>query len=236
MGDSKPDMRVLLIEDDALTAQTVCDVLAREGVAVTVATAAEPGLALAGDPGIGVIVIDRMLPGIDGLDAVARLRRAGIATPVMVLSALGRADQRVEGLDGGADDYLAKPFEPGELVARVKALHRRGQGLANQPILIHGDLELHVKARTAHRAGRHLGLSPKEFELLRFLMENAGTLVTRQMLLLHVWKLSFDPQTNVIDVNLVRLRRKLDDGFATPLLETVRGQGYRLRMVTAGAR
>jgi two-component system OmpR family response regulator len=232
---SAAPLHVLLIEDDPLTAAVVVEALARETITVTAVSTAVAGLQRAGDPAVDIIVMDRMLPGIDGLDAVVRLRRAGIAKPVLMLSALGRSDQRVEGLDGGADDYLAKPFEPGELVARLRALHRRNMGVANQPILIHGDLELHVKARTAHRAGHHLALSPKEFDLLRYLMENAGTLVTRQMLLLHVWKLGFDPQTNVIDVNLVRLRRKLDDGFATPLLETVRGQGYRLRLVTTGA-
>jgi len=159
---------------------------------------------------------------------VTRLRASGIEKPVLMLSALGRAEHRIEGLDGGVDDYLAKPFAPEELVARVRALHRRATVQARHPVLIVGDLELHVRARTAHRAGRHLGLSPKEFELLKYLMEHAGEVVTREMLLRNVWKLSFDPQTNVIDVNLVRLRRKLEDGFDTGCLETVRGSGYRL--------
>ena len=225
-------LHILLIEDDPLVAAAVAEIVLREQITVQIASTAEEGLRRAGHADVDVIVMDRMLPGLDGLAAVARLRQAGIATPVLMLSALGRADHRVEGLDVGADDYLAKPFDPAELLARLRALHRRGATLANQPVLLHGDIELHIKARTAHREGRHLALSPKEFELLKYLMEHAGEVVTRQMLLQNVWKLSFDPQTNVIDVNLVRLRRKLEDGFATTCLETVRGQGYRLRPVT----
>lgn len=222
-------MHILLIEDDALTASAIAEVLARERVTIDRVGDAETGLERAGQAGVDVIVMDRMLPGIDGVEAVARLRRAGVEKPILMLSALGRADERVAGLDGGADDYLAKPFEPSELIARLRALHRRAGALASQPILIHGDIELNVKARTAHRAGRHLALSPREFELLKFLMDHAGEVVTRQMLLAQVWMLTFDPQTNVIDVHLVRLRRKLDDGGAAPCLETVRGVGYRLK-------
>ena len=222
-------MHVLLIEDDALTASAIAETLATDGWTLDAAPDAESGLQRAGQAHVDIIVMDRMLPGLDGLEAVARLRRAGVEKPILMLSALGRAEERVQGLDGGADDYLAKPFEPSELIARLRALYRRAGALASQPILLHGDIELNVKARTAHRAGRHLALSPKEFELLKFLMEHADEIVTRQMLLQHVWKLAFDPQTNVIDVNLVRLRRKLDDGGAAPCLETVRGAGYRLR-------
>ena len=221
-------MQVLLIEDDDQTAAAVSDMLAREGIGVKWVSTGECGLSVAGDSTIDVIVLDWMLPGINGIEVVARMRNAGIEKPVLMLSALGRFDHRVEGLDRGADDYLAKPFEPSELIARLRALNRRTTVQSRQPVLIHGDIELHVRARTAHRAGKHLGLSPKEFELLKYLMENADEIVTREMLLLHVWKLSFDPQTNVIDVNLVRLRRKLEDGFTGPCLETVRGRGYRL--------
>ena len=221
-------MRILLIEDDAQTADAIAALLAREDIAVEWSATGEAGLARAGDSGIDVIVMDWMLPGISGIDAVERLRRAGVEKPVLMLSALGRSEHRIEGLDRGADDYLAKPFEPAELIARLRALFRRTTVQARQPVLIHGDIELHVRARTAHRAGRHLGLSPKEFELLKYLMENADAIVTREMLLRHVWKLNFDPQTNVIDVNLVRLRRKLEDGSEHACLETVRGQGYRL--------
>ena len=188
----------------------------------------EAALSVMGDGSVDVILLDRMLPQMSGLDVVDRLRAAGVEKPVLMLSALGRSEHRVEGLDRGVDDYLAKPFEPVELVARLRALHRRNTVQARQPMLIYGDIELHVRARTAHRAGRHLGLSPKEFEMLLYLMENAGEIVTREMLLRHVWRLNFDPKTNVVDVNLVRLRRKLEDGHTEPCLETVWGQGYRL--------
>ena len=221
-------MNILLIEDDPRTVETIVALLAREGVSVDHAPSGEAGIGRAGQETIDLILLDRMLPGMNGVDFVTRLRDAGIEKPVMMLSALGRSEHRVEGLNAGVDDYLAKPFEPDELVARLRALHRRTSVQARQPVLIHGDIELHVRARTAHRAGRHLGLSPKEFSLLQYLMENAGEVVTREMLLRNVWKLDFDPQTNVIDVNLVRLRRKLEDGFDTPCLETVWGRGYRL--------
>ncbi|WP_295637922.1 response regulator transcription factor [Novosphingobium sp.] len=221
-------MRVLLIEDDPQTAEAISAWLERDQIAVDWVNSGETGLHQAGNANIDVILLDWMLPGMSGIDVVARIRGAGIEKPVLMLSALGRAEHRVEGLDRGADDYLAKPFEPNELVARVRALHRRNTVQSRQPVLIHGDIELHVRARTAHRGGKHLGLSPKEFELLKYLMENAGEIVTREMLLLNVWNLSFDPQTNVIDVNLVRLRRKLEDGFSGTCLENVRGRGYRL--------
>jgi len=221
-------VNILLIEDDPRTVETIVALLAREGVSVDHAPSGEAGIGRAGQETIDLILLDRMLPGMNGVDFVTRLRDAGIEKPVMMLSALGRSEHRVEGLNAGVDDYLAKPFEPDELVARLRALHRRTSVQARQPVLIHGDIELHVRARTAHRAGRHLGLSPKEFSLLQYLMENAGEVVTREMLLRNVWKLDFDPQTNVIDVNLVRLRRKLEDGFDTPCLETVWGRGYRL--------
>ena len=221
-------MKLLLVEDDAQTALAVTALLEREDIAVEHACNGEAALQRVGDPAIDIVVLDRMLPGMDGVEVLERMRRAGVEKPVLMLSALGRAEQRIEGLDGGADDYLAKPFEPDELVARVRALFRRTTVQARQPVLIHGDIELQVRARTAHRAGRHLGLSPKEFELLKYLMEHAGEIVTREMMLRHVWKLNFDPQTNVVDVNLVRLRRKLEEGFAATCLETIRGQGYRL--------
>jgi DNA-binding response OmpR family regulator len=145
-----------------------------------------------------------------------------------MLSALGRSDDRIEGLDSGVDDYLAKPYEPDELIARVRALHRRAAGMAHSAVILFGDLECHLKARTAFRQGRHIPLSPKEFSLFRYLMENAGEVVTRDMLLRNVWNLNFDPQTNVIDVNVGRLRRKLEEGFGTAVLETVWGLGFRL--------
>jgi len=219
---------VLLIEDDDQIAAAIGLAVAREDFGIERVATAEAGLDRAGAVDIDIIIMDWMLPGISGIDAVARLRSAGIEKPVLMLSALGRAEHRIEGLDRGADDYLAKPFEPAELVARLRALHRRTSVQARQPVLIYRDIELNVRARTAHRAGRHLGLSPKEFELLKYLMENAGAIVTREMLLRHVWKLNFDPQTNVVDVNIVRLRRKLEDGRDGSCLVTVRGHGYQL--------
>jgi two-component system, OmpR family, response regulator len=221
-------LSILLVEDEPAAAAAISGVLRKDGNAVVVEVTGQAGVKAAGVGTFDVIILDRMLPDIGGLDIVAQLRGAGIATPILILSALARSEHRSEGLVQGADDYLGKPFEPDELIARVHALHRRAGNTVPMAVLIHGDIELHIKARTAHRAGRHLGLSPKEFELLKYLMENAGDIVTREMLLRHVWNINFDPQTNVVDVNMVRLRRKLEDGFAFPCLETVRGRGYRL--------
>jgi two-component system OmpR family response regulator len=218
----------LLVEDDMQTAAAIEQIVRHEQMTLDHVETGEAALQFAGTAAIDVIVVDWMLPGIAGIDLIARLRGASVEKPILMLSALGRSEHRIEGLDRGADDYLAKPFDPPELIARLRALYRRTTIQSRQPVLIHGDLELNVRARTAHRAGKHLGLSPKEFELLKYLMENAGNIVTREMLLRQVWKLNFDPQTNVIDVNLVRLRRKLEDGFDRSVLETVRGQGYRL--------
>jgi two-component system OmpR family response regulator len=218
----------LLVEDDMQTAAAIEQIVRHEQMTLDHVETGEAALQFAGTAAIDVIVVDWMLPGIAGIDLIARLRGAGVEKPILMLSALGRSEHRIEGLDRGADDYLAKPFDPPELIARLRALYRRTTIQSRQPVLIHGDLELNVRARTAHRAGKHLGLSPKEFELLKYLMENAGNIVTREMLLRQVWNLNFDPQTNVIDVNLVRLRRKLEDGFDRSVLETVRGQGYRL--------
>jgi two-component system OmpR family response regulator len=218
----------LLVEDDMQTAAAIEQIVRHEQMTLDHVETGEAALQFAGTAAIDVIVVDWMLPGIAGIDLIARLRGASVEKPILMLSALGRSEHRIEGLDRGADDYLAKPFDPPELIARLRALYRRTTIQSRQPVLIHGDLELNVRARTAHRAGKHLGLSPKEFELLKYLMENAGNIVTREMLLRQVWNLNFDPQTNVIDVNLVRLRRKLEDGFDRSVLETVRGQGYRL--------
>ena len=221
---------MLIVEDDPQSAEAVSDWLERDGIAVEIACDGGVGLNRAGDPSIDIVILDRMLPVLDGVSVAARMRSAGLDKPILMLSALGQTDQRVEGLDGGADDYLAKPFEPEELMARVRALFRRLGAQSRQPVLFYGDIELHVFARTAHRAGRHLRLSPKEFDLLKYLIENAGEIVTREMLLRHVWNLNFDPQTNVVDVNVVRLRRKLETDAETSCLETVRGRGYRLRV------
>ncbi|MDZ7895042.1 MAG: response regulator transcription factor [Sphingobium sp.] len=219
---------VLLIEDDPETQANICDIAVQNGMTIASATNGDEGLRLAASGAHDVIILDRMLPGLSGMDVIERLRAADIGAPVLMLSALGRAEHRIEGLESGVDDYLAKPFEPAELVARIRALRRRAANQATSAVILFGDMECHVKARTAHRQGRHIPLSPKEFELFRYFMENAGEVVTRDMLLRHIWKLNFDPQTNVVDVNVGRLRRKLEEGFATPVLETVWGTGYRL--------
>lgn len=219
---------VLLIEDDPETQANICDIAVQNGMTIASATNGDEGLRLAASGAHDVIILDRMLPGLSGMDVIERLRAADIGAPVLMLSALGRAEHRIEGLESGVDDYLAKPFEPAELVARIRALRRRAANQATSAVILFGDMECHVKARTAHRQGRHIPLSPKEFELFRYFMENAGEVVTRDMLLRHIWKLNFDPQTNVVDVNVGRLRRKLEEGFAAPVLETVWGTGYRL--------
>lgn len=226
---------VLLVEDDAVARATITAILGGADMLVEQAEDGAAGLQRAGAGTHDVIILDRMLPNLTGIDVVTRMRSAGINVPVLMLSALGRSEHRVEGLESGVDDYLAKPFEPDELVARVRALWRRASRRSHEPVLLFGDLECHVKARTVFRQGRHLPLSPKEFELFRYLMDHAGEVVTREMLLRHVWKLSFDPQTNVVDVNVGRLRRKLEEGFDSPVLETVWGTGYRLIAVGGAA-
>lgn len=221
-------MKVLYIEDDARAAAEVRELGWQQGDTVVVETDGANGLRRAGIEPFDVIIMDRMLGDADGLTLVARLRDSGVSTPVLMLSALGRTSDRAEGLEAGADDYLAKPFEALELLARIRALHRRASGREHSAVILFGAFECHVKARTAFRDNRHLTLSPREFELFRYFMENAGEVVTREMLLRDVWNMSFDPQTNVVDVNIGRLRRKLEEGFDGPALETVWGAGYRL--------
>ena len=220
--------KLLLIEDEPENAAIIMAALHKDGFDVTWVADGHKGLTEAGLNAYDLIVLDRMLPDLNGLDIISRLRGAGIGTPILMLSALSRSENRSEGLEGGADDYLGKPFEDHELSARVRALLRRSKNHVHSAVMLYGDIELHVKSRTAHRQGVHLALSPKEFEILKLLMEHAGDVVTREMLLQHVWHLSFDPQTNVIDVNMSRLRHRLEDGFRTPVLETVRGAGFRL--------
>ena len=219
---------VLLIEDEAPTAALVREALEEGGFTVEWHDHGEAGLRAAAAGNHAVIVLDRMLPEIEGLTIVRRLRAAAVAAPVLMLSALARAEDRVEGLDAGADDYLGKPFEPFELVARVRALVRRATNPLPGAVMLFGELEVHVKARRVHRSGLHVALSPREFDILKFMMDHAGDLVTREMLLREVWGLAFNPQTNVIDVSMSRLRQRLDEGFASPVIETVRGAGFRL--------
>ena len=219
-------MRALVIEDDAVTSAHIVATLENEGFAVEASGDAAHGLRLALTKTFDLLVIDRMLPGHDGLDVVGKLREREVSMPILVLSALGSPAHRVEGLDTGADDYLAKPFEASELAARVRALLRRAKGTVSPDVMILGDFEIRPRARTLHRAGKHIPLSPKEFELLMFFADNAGRVVTRTLLLEKVWKLHFDPQTNVIDVHVGRLRRKLEGDAPGSVIESVRGEGY----------
>jgi DNA-binding response OmpR family regulator len=221
-------LNILYIEDDARAASQVQELAVEADDTVVWAPTGNAGLMRAGAERFDVIILDRMLPDLDGITILSRLRESGVGTPVLMLSALGRTSDRAEGLDAGADDYLAKPFEAEELLARLRALHRRASGRTHSAVILYGAFECHVKARTAFRDNRHLSLSPKEFELFRYFMDNAGEVLTREMLLRDVWKMNFDPQTNVVDVNIGRLRRKLEEGFDTPALETIWGSGYRL--------
>jgi two-component system OmpR family response regulator len=222
-------MRLLLIEDDLEVAAYIVKGLNESGHTADAAHDGKSGLALATTEDYDAMIIDRMLPGIDGLKIVKSVRAAGIDTPILILSALGEVDDRVVGLKAGADDYLIKPFAFSELDARLEALQRRITTSVNVETLITvGDLELDQLSRTATRAGRAIELQPREYRLLEYLMRHAGQVVTRTMLLEHVWDYHFDPQTNVIDVHISRLRSKIDKGFNTPLLHTVRGAGYMI--------
>jgi two-component system, OmpR family, response regulator len=222
-------MRILLIEDDAETAGYIVKGMRESGHTVDHAPDGREGLFLADGKGYDAIVVDRMLPYIDGLSLIQALRAKGDSTPALFLSALGQVDDRVRGLKAGGDDYMTKPFAFSELLARVEALARRGKGATVETTLKVADLEVDLLARTVKRAGKKLDLQPREFSLLEYLMRHAGQVVTRTMLLEGVWDYHFDPQTNVIDVHVSRLRQKIDKGFEKPLLRTVRGAGYCLR-------
>jgi two-component system OmpR family response regulator len=221
-------MRILIIEDDRKTADYLAKGLGESGYTVDRAGDGREGLFMATSGQYDAMVVDRMLPGMDGLAIVQSLRAQNNATPVLILSALGQVDDRVRGLQAGGDDYLTKPYAFSELLARVQSLLRRRKPDAAATTLKVGDLELDLLARTARRAGKAIELLPREFRLLEFLMRHAGEVVTRTMLLERVWDYHFDPQTNVIDVHVSRLRQKIDKGFAPPMLHTVRGAGYRL--------
>jgi two-component system OmpR family response regulator len=222
-------MRILLVEDDPHTAAFIAKGLKEDGHAVDQADNGRDGLFLAGTERYDAIVLDRMLPQVDGMAVLRTLRGTGNRTPVLLLTALGEVDHRVEGLRAGADDYLAKPFAYAELSARLDSLARRGAGGGAEPVRLRvADLELDLLRREAVRAGRRIELQPREYRLLEYLMRRADRVVTRTMLLEAVWDYHFDPQTNVIDVHISRLRQKIDQDFATPLLHTVRGAGYRL--------
>ncbi len=222
-------MRILVIEDDRATADYVAKGLTEEGFVVDVARTGKDGLFLALNEPFDVIVTDRMLPGPDGLSIVRAIRASDIGTPVLMLTALGDVDRRVEGLEAGADDYLAKPFAFAELRARVRALARRPAApSAAQTVLEVGDIRMDLLQRVATRRGRVLELLPTEWRLLEFMMRNPGMVLTRTMLLEKVWDFSFDPTTNVVDVHVSRLRRKLEAPGEAPAIRTVRGAGYVL--------
>ncbi len=217
-------MRILLIEDDQATIAFVTDGL---GPLVAVESCGRKGLLRAASEEWDVLIVDRMLPGIDGVGLVRTLRASGIATPVLFLTALDGIDDRVAGLNAGGDDYLVKPFAMAELAARVAALDRRSARAAPETVLRAGDLEFDLLARVVRRGGRRVELQPREMTLLEYLLRNAGEVVTRTMLLENVWHFHFDPKTNLVESHISRLRAKLDDGGAA-LIQTVRGAGYRL--------
>ena len=223
-------MRILVIEDDKDVASFIRNGLAQAGCNVDHAGNGRDGLFLATTENYDALVVDRMLPGIDGLTVIRTLRASANTTPVLILSALGEVDDRVKGLKAGGDDYLVKPFAFSELLARLEALARRAKTGSDAPatVLRAGDLEMDLLRREVRRAGKPIDLQPREFQLLEFLLRHVGQVVTRTMLLEGVWDYHFDPQTNVIDVHISRLRSKIDKGFERPLLHTVRGAGYRL--------
>jgi len=221
-------MRVLIIEDDSQMRGYLRKGLAESGHCVDEAASGENGLHLAREEPYDALVVDRMLPGMDGLAVIRELRAAGRSAPVLILSALGEVDDRVAGLRAGGDDYLVKPFAFAELVARLEALVRRRDTGTPRTALEVGDLHMNLLSRAVKRAGRDIRLQPREFALLEFLMRHAEQVVTRTMLLEGVWSYDFDPQTNIIDVHVSRLRGKIDRDFERPLLHTVRGAGYML--------
>ncbi len=223
-------MRLLVIEDDRETAAFLVKSLREVGHVADAAHNGLDGYAMARDGAYDVLIVDRMLPKLDGLSLIGGLREQKVETPVLILSALGQVDDRVKGLRAGGDDYLAKPYSFSELLARIEVLMRRRQPAASDSAAYRaGPLVLDRMSRTLSRAGRDIPLQPREFRLIEYLMKHAGQVVTRTMLLEHVWDYHFDPQTNVIDVHISRLRAKIDKGEAEPCLQTVRGAGYMIR-------
>lgn len=222
--------KILVVEDDATTADYIAKGLEENGYVVDRAADGRDGLFHATDASYAAIILDRMLPGMDGLAVLGAVRAAGVTTPVIILSALGSTDERVQGLKGGSDDYLVKPFAFSELLARVEALQRRSGSAAEPRVtrLACGDLTMDLLARRVERRGSRIDLQPREFRLLELLLRNQGQVVTRTMMLEEVWDYHFDPGTNVIDVHISRLRKKIDEGSDAPLLHTVRGVGYML--------
>ncbi len=222
-------MKILVIEDDKNTADYIASGLTEAGHVIDHAGNGSDGLSLAAGRNYDVIVVDRMLPEVDGLRIVKTMRSAGVETPVLFLTTLGGIDDRVAGLDAGGDDYLVKPFAFSELAARVAALGRRSKGSSSPTALVAGDMEMDLLSRSVRRAGRLIDLLPREFKLLEYLMRHVGQVVTKTMLLEKVWEFHFDPQTTVVETHMSRLRAKIDKDFAYPLIHTVRGSGYCLR-------
>jgi len=225
-------MKILLIEDDPQTSAYVANGLREHGHVVDHSASGRDGLILASGGSYDVMVVDRMLPGVDGLAIVKTIRAAGIKAPVLLLTTLGGVNDRVEGLEAGADDYLTKPFAFSELLARVNALARRPPMAVETTVLRVGDLELNRLKRTVTRGGKRIELQPQEFRLLEYLMRNAGQVVTRTMLLENVWEFHFDPHTSVVETHISRLRAKVDREFKDELIHTVRGSGYSISVST----
>jgi two-component system, OmpR family, response regulator len=222
--------KILVVEDDATTADYIAKGLSENGYVVDRAADGRDGLFHAVDGTYAAVILDRMLPGMDGLAVLSALRAADVETPVIILSALGSTDERVKGLKAGSDDYLVKPFAFSELLARLEVLQRRG-AVRGEPVVTTlncGDLSMDLLSHRVERAGNRVDLQPREFRLLEFLLRNQGQVVTRTMMLEEVWDYHFDPGTNVIDVHISRLRKKIDESGDVPLLHTVRGVGYML--------
>lgn len=223
-------MHILVVEDDVQAAQYLVKGLSENGHTVDHEADGKSGLFMAMENTYDIIIMDRMLPNLDGLSAIQTIRASGNTTPVMILSALGEVDDRVHGLKAGGDDYLVKPFAFAELLARLEVLSRRqGDIKQAETSLKVADLEMDLLAHTVKRGGQNIDLQPREFRLLEYLMRHQGQIITRTMLLENVWNFHFDPQTNVIDVHISRLRNKIDKNFPKPLLQTIRGAGYSLQ-------
>jgi len=221
--------RILVVEDDSETAEQIVDFLRTRGYQADLAMNGNDGLRLGRSAEYAVMTIDRMLPGMDGLAIIRHLRESKIVIPALIISALGEVDDRVRGLRAGGDDYLVKPFAFSELLARIEALARRSATVIKETVLRVGDLELDLVSRTASRSGREIRLLPREFQVLEYLVRNEGQVVPRTMLLEQVWDLHFDPSTNIIDVYVGRVRRKIDGQQAYPLIHTIRSVGFCLR-------
>jgi two-component system OmpR family response regulator len=221
-------MKLLLIEDDKESAKYLIKGLREHGFVVDHSVSGKDGMFMAASEKYDAMIVDRMVPEVDGITIVQTLRASGNETPILILTALDKVEERVKGLKSGADDYLAKPYSFTELLARLEAITRRKSGEKAQTAIVCGELEMDLLTRTVKRAGKIIELQAREFALLEYLMRNCGTVVTRTMLLENVWDYNFDPQTNVIDVHISRLRHKIDKGFEKSLIQTLRGAGYKL--------